>query len=653
MCADNGKISFSIHEFVRIFFMKNITGLLGVWLILCSTLGGLTYAEIDSYALPIISLEYRRSMVMNQSDIDMAQKDFMQFYDGVNNYEELRSAKLLQIDKEHWISWYFPAYSIVCIPFKLLFQFMKLQQERTFSVTNVFLYMLALNIVRIKLKMPPKEKFFVLLLLIVNPIPLKYINYCSAEVFIFSFVVISLVYFYNRQYYLAGLYACIASLPNPAVMAWGIIIFLCFFMSLYKAKKSKSLFGMFIEYRWKIVLIAICYSICLIPYIFNLYSIGRLTAMTDHATFAGVWQRFLTYVFDINLGIASCYPILLILFIILFVKSIWKAEYHLLPYMIGYLFTLFVISFMYHINSGMMLCSRYLIWSYPLLVFSLVSESEQKNSMKRVEWTIMISTIVTSILLIVYITPERSYTEFNRVSEIVLNQFPFMYNPYPATFYSRNCHVDGGYDYRQHTPVVYVDSRTGEVRKILFQGNGADKEQIKRLIKTDRTGDDWISKKLENVANDNKMHYLNISPNKHRSYKEKNLEELGKLQEKAYINGVVDAVISGNGALGSLACEIELKSNTYYKFKIELSDESIGSKCQEAFIDFYSNEGYDYPEQEKHFQLYDTEKSYVFYLNSGDYELKNKKVYARMILVAEDRIHIKSMQIFEMAEIKE
>lgn len=648
-CFDLNKV---LNERLHDKLMKLIFYILGIILLIYALLGPLQYAEIDSYALPVISLEYRGSLIINQLDINIAQKDFTQFYNGIKEFDDLRSAKLLQLNEESWVSWYFPAYSLICIPFKVMLQVLNLQQERAFSIANVFLYLLALNTVRLKLKMPIKAKFLLFLLLIVNPVTLKYINFCSAEVYIFAFVIISLVFFYNRNYHLAGLYVCIASLSNPAIMAWGIIVFIYFFVSIYTGS-SKAIGKVLLENKQKIFQLMICYLICLIPYIFNLCTLGRLTVMSDYAAFNGTLQRFLMYLFDINLGIASCFPLLLVVFGIQILQFRRTLRNEFWTYAIGLLFTLLMISLMSHINSGMMLCSRYIIWTYPILAFAIIVGVVQSEGKRKVGGMVVGSVIVTIILLIVYLTPERVYTEFNKLSELVLNNIPQLYNPFPATFYSRTCHVDGGYDYREHTPVVYLDSQTGEVRKILFCGSEEDKNEIRSLVKADSLSEESIDKKLESISNDGKMHYLNISPNDKMSCKVKNLEELGRLKEVSKVNSAADAVISGEGAVGILSCEVALKANTYYKFNIKIANESVNDVWEEAFVDFYSNEGYDYPEQEQHFKPYVGENVYAFYLNSGDYDFSGEQVYARLVIIADNAIHVESMEIFEMEEIKE
>lgn len=630
--------------------MRIIVLMLSFWLFLCATLGELQYAEIDSYALPIISMEYRQSMIMNQEDINIAQNDFPNFYNGIDSYDSLRSAKLLKIDENNWASWYFPSYSLVCLPMKVILQLMDWQQERAFSITNMCLFLFAINIVRLKLKMPTGNKLLLLILLIVNPIPIKYINYCSAEVYIFTFVVISLVYFYNKNFYLAGLFACIASLPNPVGMVWGIIIFVCYFIGLYKENRPFIL-GRVLSENWlNIMKLALCYCVCLIPYIFNLCAIGLLTPMSSFTSFENTWQRFLMYFFDINLGVASCFPVMLIVFIIVSVISIYKLKYRVWPYFIGFISTIYVISLMQHINSGMMLCSRYLIWSCPIFFFTITVAMENKSWKKILKKATTLSIIVTIFLLTMYMTPERSYVEFNRLSEMILDNLPQLYNPYPATFYSRNCNVDGGYDYEQHTPVIYLNSNSGKIRKILFKGNEEDKNRVKELVKTDNDGMEQLNRMLNSFENDQKMHYINVTSD---NFNKKNLEEIGKLKEVCLINGISDQVISGNNELGIIFVDVSLKPNTFYKFKIKLSDAFDSEKniCKTAFVDFYSSDGYDFPEQEQKIEFYNGEHEYCAYVNSGNSELYEKQKNARLVIISKEKLTVSALEVYEMEEI--
>lgn len=84
--------------------------------------GQIWYAEIDSNALPVIAMQYHGSILMDESDLSLAQRDFPTLYDGINSYDDLRSAKLVQLPSGKWMAYYFPAYPFCALVVKLFLQ---------------------------------------------------------------------------------------------------------------------------------------------------------------------------------------------------------------------------------------------------------------------------------------------------------------------------------------------------------------------------------------------------------------------------------------------------------------------------------------------------------------------------------------------------
>ena len=135
-----GKIASKLkRNSVRIFMI-----VFGVWSILTTTMKNPYYFEIDSYVLPIVSLQHRGSIIIEQQDIDQAKIDFPDLYFGINNYDDLRLSKLNKIDNDHWISFYFPVYAMVCLPVKLLLNLFYLNQQQAFTMTNAIVLLIAL-----------------------------------------------------------------------------------------------------------------------------------------------------------------------------------------------------------------------------------------------------------------------------------------------------------------------------------------------------------------------------------------------------------------------------------------------------------------------------------------------------------------------------
>lgn len=114
-----------------------------ILIILCSVIVDSSCMEGDSYMLPIESLQHRGSIVITQEDIDYARDDMPYFYGNVYTYNDLRSAKLCQIDENHWLAWYFPLYAMLCLPMKLVLQLAGLDQHYAFTFTNGLMCALA------------------------------------------------------------------------------------------------------------------------------------------------------------------------------------------------------------------------------------------------------------------------------------------------------------------------------------------------------------------------------------------------------------------------------------------------------------------------------------------------------------------------------
>lgn len=117
----SGKVVYKNKIFVNIFLYSAI--LFYLCFLLARYNEQMTYYEIDSYALPMISIQYRGSLLMDPNDLKIAQIDFPNLYDGINSYDDLRSSKLAVTTDGQWKSAYFPIYSMICIPMKLLLQY--------------------------------------------------------------------------------------------------------------------------------------------------------------------------------------------------------------------------------------------------------------------------------------------------------------------------------------------------------------------------------------------------------------------------------------------------------------------------------------------------------------------------------------------------
>ena len=273
----------------------------------------ISYMEIDTNALPVISLQYHASITVSQEDLDQAKIDFPTLYEGIDTYEDLRLSKLIKLSEDIWYPYYFPIYPLLCIPLKILFSVVNIAQEKTFSVTNACLVLAALWFVWKKLKVSPIQRLMAVILLISSPI-WWYINYINYEAFMFSMIIISMVNYYNQNYKASAFTLSLAGMSNSAAMAIGIVMIITYLTR--KIQGSKTIKGLITENYKEIFLYALCYVPSLLPFIVpHFYNSDNI--FTSMATFSNYWGRFFSYLFDPSLGIFSFAPITLIVFFIL------------------------------------------------------------------------------------------------------------------------------------------------------------------------------------------------------------------------------------------------------------------------------------------------------------------------------------------------
>lgn len=484
--------------------------LLGFLYLMIASLSNLRYHEIDSYALPSVSIQHRGSLTMCEEDLKQAQIDFPDLYEGINTFDDLRSAKLIKSDENVWLSYYFPLYGAICVPVKIVFQLAGLPQKYCFSVTNALLVIIAFMVIYKKLKVNGWQKIAFIIALALSPIR-EYIPYIGAEVLMYSFMTISLVFYYNKSYRAAAVFISLASFCNNCVLGLGIIMILnyCTEVVLRRltekdATTKEKLWNIFID----LVKLAVCYLIVFIPFVFNKIYLSTGNIYIKGADFGGMFNRTYHYLVDLNFGFASFVPAFLILAAVVLVISIIKKKFHFVWLSGAFLFTICAFSLMIHINCGMFYCARYVLWTYPILAFICsvgFCEAVGNVAVKLPVFTVC--SAVTIAIMTVNSTGSVNHCDLNNFSKLVLDKAPALYDPLPSTFNSRVYHIDGGYN--PLSPVIYYDSENGEMRKMLIYGNDESKQEI---IDTFGyiSGNSSFEEVINAVPSDDNWHYLNF-----------------------------------------------------------------------------------------------------------------------------------------------
>jgi hypothetical protein len=241
--------------------------------------------------------------------------------------------------------------------------------------------------------------------------------------------------------------------------------------------------------------------------------------------------RFEAYLFDMNLGFFSFAPLVLILALLLTIIMLRKKQWIAMFWIFSFLGTIMAYSLQMHFLSGMIYCSRYIIWTYPILaafVGYYGPELMKKNAVKYVVYGCVLFSSFLIIGINAYnanrkpigymvlndslnICP-RDYMYFNDCTTRILDTFPQLYNPNEFIFYSRTLHLDGAYVYWLSEPAYYVDSKDEtSVRKIMFYANEESAQQVlDSVYGINSESQQYLEDKLAEFEMDNRFHYINI-----------------------------------------------------------------------------------------------------------------------------------------------
>lgn len=469
-----------------------------------------TVGECDDYMLATVALENRLALNILPEDVEIAMRDFPNQSQHIyNSYYEYG---MPTTEDGRVYPWYFITYSIICIPMKKLLKLFAMDQGLAYAITNILIYIGALLVIYKKLKRSKLQIFLTTLLIACSPAVLYY-YWPSAEIFIFSMIVISLVFFANKQHRLAGLFVSIAGTLNLTIMVYGAIIILDYFIELFKKVKGQVITKDKVKYYFKdTILLGICFIPCLIPPIINYINFGSISLQIASGGFidnTSILSRFWAYLFDVNFGILPYFSVAFILYIILITIGIVERNTCAILYLIAFLGTVFSYSIMAHINSGMTGIARYNVWASPLIIFFLTTEGinlvKGPGFRQIVAGGLIVSSLLGAINVEV-ILKHPIYTYMTPLADTVLKHCPSLYNPLYSTFISRVEHVDGGYIY---TEPVYYKLEDGRVKKILVTSETAEQ------VITDTNGNqedmNFIQYQVEKIKAQKGYHYINIS----------------------------------------------------------------------------------------------------------------------------------------------
>ena len=590
--------------------------------------------EYDSYMLPTIAILNHGSMIITEDDIQQAAIDFPECYSYLR--ERYDSQRMVPTKDNSGLNpYYYCTYSVACIPLKLLLKIFHLPQIYAFPFTNLALLLLSFLFAYQNLNVSNASKLLCVALLAINPI-FYYLIWCSAEVFIFSMLTLSLVYYLNYKYKRAALFLSLAGTLNVTVMFFGFIMIGDFFYHLWKEKE-----GPFITRKNLLATLTFgaCFLPVFLPFIHNMIYVNQVNDTFRMFQTEDLPGRFVSYLFDLNLGFFPYMPILFLL--LLFV--LWHAVRNKSGRCLWLTFSMFGIVLMYscamHINCGMSGISRYGAWTTPFLIL-IITAFFPYHAIK--QWiyilTVSISLIITGVLLPTM--PFASY-QMSTLSRFVLNHAPNLYNPLYSTFNCRVNNIDGGYYYLEYTPIIYSDTY-GNIRKILISQN--EGEALLQQIIGEAQGIDYLATQLEKIPADGDVHYVNI-PAKYSIQ----MNNYFLYTDGECILDLNKEITQQNG-IDIISEEIDLENDTYYRVEVIYSGEYHYATIINC--DFFGGETYDSPEQESQFttcQKLDNGDYLVdCLLFSGDASLANQQTRIRVLDYSGDISYIKELRVIQL-----
>jgi hypothetical protein len=496
--------------------------------------GGL--GETWLYVMATAALQYEHSIHLTETTLSNLYEHFRDFHGAAAFYYSI--GRLPIIDGIAF-SHYFPAYSLSCIPASIALEILGFNQSWAFAMTNIGLILMALLCMLIFLKESDKIKFFLLLVLAINPVIL-YVHWASAEVFMWAFIVMSMVFYYNKAYKRAAFFLTVAGSMNMTLMVLGFFMIASYFIDLQKEKGvDKNFFKTVFKNFFDVLKYAASFSFIFLVFPYNYAASGGASALATMVGEGGIpWesygstmgQRFVAYLFDLNFGMLPWFFLLCLVYPVCLVYSFRRKEYQYYLPALAFFPVAFLFSGMAHINSGMTGISRYNAWAAPIMLFPCVlsffklvcsndrddfsSERNEFSSKKvsvinRVKISIISISVVLTGLLVYDNNHDIAYGYRSMLTpaRIVLNTAPALYNPLFPTFVSRVEHVDGGYNYSQ--PVIY-ENRSGEIRKMLVTPNTA--HVLNEMIDGDAKSLEWLDTKITEAELREGFQYIDICP---------------------------------------------------------------------------------------------------------------------------------------------
>ncbi|MBR2873184.1 MAG: hypothetical protein IKB99_06785 [Lentisphaeria bacterium] len=429
--------------------------------------------EARHYALSTYTLLSKGSISFNRSDIETGKRILGSFDNKFPRYSYKEKSFLHRFatapaaDKDFvGRSYYWGTYSALCIPAFWFFRAFHISSSNlynAFKITNILMLLIPLFVIIFQLKADNRMKLCLLLAFAIPPAQ-QYVNWASAEVCIYMFTLLSLLYLFNKQYIVSAVMLSLAATLNCTLFPLAVVIFIAMTVDNAETLLAQGT-------PWKKIVPCLLkktffFVCCFIPVFYAVLTTflqySSIVTMENMKEYSYLFHRFAVYLFDPNLSFLVYYNIFFLLFLGLTVWFVIKREYILFSLSAAFFLIVLGFSLIHHINCGMEGISRYGAWSGAIIIFTAVVGFDKTVRLKK---SLLIFTIIFFFIsLYLALFPlGKSYVHWNSISEFIFTHCPRLYKPLYSTFISRTRHVDGG----NYTGPLSLEA--GQNRILLFR----------------------------------------------------------------------------------------------------------------------------------------------------------------------------------------
>lgn len=360
-------------------------------------------------------------------------------------------------------SYHFWLYSLINTPAFLFTRTLGVPDTLSFSITNLAMALVASFVIFSSIRLTGLQRFSFLGFFWVCGTT-YYLRWGHPEVFSAAFTCCALVFFYDRNYVIAAIFAAIASTQNPpiAILAAAMMGF-GFILSIRKnGLKNSSVTIPLYFLASSVVLFAPLF------WKFNFDTWSLISKCGGAKTGLISAERVFSFIFDLNQGMLVGSGSYFLAIIVCGLVSLFHREVRLLCLAFYFILVTLMMTTLcaatINMNSDCNVLSRYAYWLSIPIGFAAVILVDRK---RMVSMNVIGFAFVSQAYIVgsQNIFGGESYLKMNKLAKSVFSNHPFFYNPVPEIFIRRVMKSDN-FPTREGTMYAWVHNKM--IKKVLF-----------------------------------------------------------------------------------------------------------------------------------------------------------------------------------------